>query len=166
MGCLGVLFSLDEETIAKMRSFSSDEERLDYLKTDIEDVYFEEHEQWKYELGKSWEAMHRSLTNGKMECKDETYPLNHVILGGEKLYRKSNYTITLKTPKQVADVFKYFDSVTKDSLREKYFKISKKEYIQLSEEDFEYVWEYFSESRAFWKLAHEENRHVIFTVDH
>lgn len=39
MSCLGVLFSLSEKEIAKLKSFKDDEDRLDYLETEIEETY-------------------------------------------------------------------------------------------------------------------------------
>lgn len=40
MSCLGVLFSLSKTEVQKLKSFSSDEDRLDYLKEDIDNTLF------------------------------------------------------------------------------------------------------------------------------
>lgn len=166
MSCLGVLFSLDKQTVDKLKSFSSDEDRLDHLQMDIEEVYFSEHPQWTCELDKAWDAIHRTLTNGKLEWGGGTYPLNHIILGGEILYSEPDYIMTLKTPAQVADIAKNFDTVTKDSFKQKYFSIDKNEYgFDTTEEDFDYTWTWFSESKDFWQKAADEKRYVLFTAD-
>lgn len=39
MSCLGVLFSLDKETVQKIKSFSSDADRLEYLQDEVEEKY-------------------------------------------------------------------------------------------------------------------------------
>lgn len=166
MSCLGVLFSLDKKTVDKLNSFTSDEDRLDHLQMDVEEVYFNQYPQWTCELDKAWDAIHRALTNGKLEWDGGTYPLNHVILGGEILYSEPDYIMTLKTPEQVADITKNFDRVTKDSLRQQYFSIDKKEYgFDTTEEDFDYTWTWFSDSKDFWQKAADEKRYVLFTAD-
>ena len=35
----------------------------------------------------------------------------------------------------------------------------------LTDEDFEYTWNWFNGTREFWKLAAQENRYVLFTAD-
>lgn len=74
--------------------------------------------------------------------------------------------MTLKTPEQVQDIFNCFDSVTESIFRNCYFKIDKDLYgAETSEEDFDYTWTCFYQSRDFWKLAAEEKRYVLFTAD-
>jgi len=166
MSCLGVLFSLDKEAVGKLKSFESDEERLDYLQMEIEEEYFNKYPDKLCELDKAWDAIHRTLTDGKLEWTNGDYPLNHVILGGEILYFQQDYIMTLKTPDQVKDIFKNFDLVTKDIFRNRYFEIDKNLYgVDTTDEDFDYTWTWFSQSRNFWKQASEENRYVLFTAD-
>jgi hypothetical protein len=166
MSCLGVLFSLDKVTVDKLKAFESDEERLDYLQMEIEEEYFNKYPDKLCELDKAWDAIHRTLTNGKLEWTNGEYPLNHIILGGEIMYFQQDYIMTLKTPEQVKDIFKKFDLVTKELFKERYFKIDKDLYgFETTEDDFEYTWTWFSQSREFWKQATNDNRYVLFTAD-
>lgn len=166
MSCLGVLFSLDNQTVDKLKSFESDEDRLNYLQMEIEEVYFDKFPDKICELDKAWDAIHRTLTDGKLEWSNGGYPLNHVILGGEILYFGQDYIMSLKTPDQVKDIFKGLAQVTKETFRNNYFKIDKDSYgFDTTEEDFDYTWEWFSQSVAFWKLASGEERYVLFTAD-
>lgn len=71
---LGVLFSLDESEVEKLKSFETDEERLVYLQEEIEENYFEDYPQRVAELDKAWDALHRSLTDGKLEYTNGTFP--------------------------------------------------------------------------------------------
>ena len=80
MSCLGVLFSLDKKTVDRLKSFSDDEERLDFLQGDIEEIYFDQNPEWVCELDKAWDAIHRTLTDGKLEWTNGTYPLNTAVL--------------------------------------------------------------------------------------
>ncbi len=166
MGCLGVLFSLDSPTVEKLKSFRTDEDRLDFLQMDIEEIYMEEHPLWTCELDKAWDAIHRTLTNGKLEWEGGKYPLNHFILGGESLYSEPDYIMSLKTPEEVTEIAQSFATATKEGFRQKYFAIDPKAYGLIpNEEDFDYTWNWFAESEEFWKTAAKEKRFVLFTAD-
>jgi len=53
MSCLGVLFSLDEKEVEKLKSYDADSERLEYLQHGIEEIYFEKFPDRIAELDKS-----------------------------------------------------------------------------------------------------------------
>lgn len=168
MACLGVLFSLDEKTVLKLKSFKSDEDRLAYLQEDIEEIIMENEPEQFAELDKSWEALHRSLTDGKFEWDNGTFPLNHVIMGGEQIYNNDDYIMSLKTPDQVETISEAVGKISKEDLRSGYNKIPTDDegYAEfLSEKDFEYTWTWFENSVAFWKKASSKKRFVLFTVD-
>lgn len=166
MACLGVLFSLDEAESLKLKAFSSDENRLEYLQEELETIYFDEYPERVAELDKSWDALHRSLTNGQLLYDNGTYPLNHVILGGEILYTSGDYIMTLKTPAQVKEIAEKLAGLDKAMLRKGYDQIDAASYGDpLTDDDFEYTWDWFVESIPFWKRAASENRFVLFTVD-
>jgi len=164
MSVLAVLFSLDNETISLLKSFEEDADRLAYLQEEIEESYFSCHPTRLAELDKSWDALHRSLTNGLLTWTNGSYPLNHVILGGERIYQKTDYIMVLKTPQQVKDIYSVIQSISKAELQNGYNKITE-DYGVLDDDDFEYTWEWFSKSFEFWRLAAIEDRYVLFTVD-
>jgi hypothetical protein len=166
MSCLGVLFSLDGDTVRKIKSFQSDTDRLEYLQEEVEETYFEQFPDRVAELDKSWDALHRSLTDGKLEYSNGSFPVNHIILGGEILYEQGNYIITLKTPEQVKEIAEAVEKLNEVTLRNGYFKIDSTDYgFPLTDEDFEYTWAWFEDSKEFWKLASKESRFVLFTAD-
>ncbi|UKB82716.1 YfbM family protein [Chryseobacterium sp. MEBOG06] len=168
MGCLGVLFSLDEKIALKLKSFKSDEDRLEFLQEDIEEEFMENEPERFAEVDQSWDGLHRSLTDGKLEWDNGTFPLNHVILGGQKIYHKNDYIMSLKTPEQVVEIAKAIEKVSIKDLKEGYGQIKSddKEYAEfLSEDDFEYTWTWFKNSVEFWKNAASEGRFVLFTAD-
>lgn len=166
MACLGVLFSLEKTEIDKLKSFASDEERLDYLQEEIEELYFSEYPERVAELDKSWDAIHRSLTDGKLEYNNGDFPLSHVVLGGEILYTSGDYIMTLKHPDQVKEIAKAIDQTDETGLKNGYNKIDPENYgFPLTKEDFEYTGNWFQNSREFWTLAAKENRFVLFTAD-
>lgn len=166
MACLGVLFSLDEKTVFKLKSFKSDEDRLEYLQEDIEETTMNNEPERFAEFDKSWDALHRSLTDGKFEWTNGTFPLNHVILGGQQIYHKNDYIMSLKTPEQVEKIAVAIEKISKEDLRKGYNNIDNKDYgFDLTDEDFEYTWTWFQDSLEFWKKAASEKRYVLFTVD-
>ena len=166
MSCLGVLFSLEEKEVNKLKSFKSDDDRLDYLQQEIEAIYFEDFPERVAELDKSWDAIHRSLTDGKLGYTNGSFPLNHVILGGEIIYFGKDYIMTLKTPGQVKQISLEIDKISEEILKTGYYSIDEQDYgFPLSEDDFEYTWTWLDGSKEFWKLAAAENRFVLFTAD-
>ena len=166
MSCLGVLFSLDAIEVEKLKSFDTDEARLDYLQEEIETLYFKEFPERIAELDKSWDALHRCLTDGKLLYTNGVYPLSHVILGGEILYYSGDYIMTLKTPLQVKDIAMAIERLTEADFQAGYNLIDTDDYgFALTEDDFGYTWAWFEGSKDFWQLAKSEGRFVLFTVD-
>lgn len=166
MPCLGVLFSLDETEVEKLKSFQSDEDRLDYLQTEIEEPYFEKFPERLAELDKSWDALHRSLSDGKLSYTNGVFPLSHVILGGEVLYFKGDYIMSLKNPQQVKEITQRINQIDESFLRAGYNQIPEADYgFPLSDDDFEYTWSWFNESKEFWIQAAKDHRFVLFTAD-
>jgi len=165
MSCLGVHFSLDEPTAAMLKAIEDEQERLQFIQERIVEDYFQNHHEWLAETGKSWDWIHRVLTDGELDWNNGTYPLNHVVMGGESLYSESDYIISLKTPKQVADAAAELRKIILAGFREKFFQLDKFEIANSYEEDFEYTWQWFQLLRDFWLRAATEGRFVLFTAD-
>ena len=166
MSCLGVHFSLNEQAVKKLRSHKSEAARLNYVKETLEKEYFDEHPEWVGETDKAWDAIHRTLTDGDLAWQNGQYPLNHVILGGELLYAKSDYIMSLKSPSQVYDVSQALKDITEAWFRERYFKIKPEKYgCPVDEQDFGYTWSNFESLREFLNRAANEGRYVLFTAD-
>lgn len=140
--------------------------RLDLLREEIEEQYLSDDKKYAAESDKAGDAMHRTLTDGRLGWDGGNYPLNHTVLAGELLYTASDYIMSLKNPKQVKDVASALASVSQDDFRKGYFKISPKEYgTPVTEEDFAYTWEWFQSVRDLYQRAAAEGRHVLFTAD-
>lgn len=166
MGCLGVHFSLSAEEIETLRAIEIESDRLRHLQEVIEEVYFEKHPQRFVQSDKAWDAMHRALADGELTWAGGKYPLNYVILGGERLNTLPDYIMVLKTPQQVRDVATALPAITAEEFRSRYFAIKASTYPQpLSEEDLGYSWANFEDVRTFWLRAAEEGRRVLFTAD-
>ena len=166
MSCLGVHFALTEKEVEQLRSFADEQERLSHLQEVIEDSYVSEESLFAAESDKSWDAMHRTLADGEMSWDGGDYPLNHAVLAGELLYTDSDYIMSLKTPQQVRDIAAALPAVTEAEFRRRYFAIDPESYgTPLSEEDFEYTWDWFQGVRDLYIRAAQEGRYVLFTAD-
>ncbi len=167
MSCLGVLFAVGEDIIDKMRSMPA-ESLPEYISEKLEELYFEEYPEMTCELDKSWDAMHRALTDGKLSFDSEG-TLALAILGGERLYfdeDHTDYIITAKSPAQVGELYKALTELTDEEFEKRYNAIPDGEYGEFkSAEDLEYTLEYLHDSLSFWRYAAEHGLWVLFTAD-
>lgn len=166
MSCLGVHFALSDVDVAALLAKPTDEERLIAITDDIEDRYFEEPRAYIAQSDKSWDAMHRALSNGFLTTDGGDYPLNHVVIGGSLIYGGDDYIMSLKTPSQVRDIASALTQLTEETFRKRYDSIDPEDYgFPLTDEDFQYTWGWFEDVRTLFQRAAAENRHVLFTAD-
>lgn len=166
MSCLGVHFALTEEQVAALKSGKNERERLAFMQEQLEPYFFDEAPEWKAESDKAWDAIHRTLTDGKLAYDNGTYPLDHVILAGEQLYASGDYIMSLKSPAQVKDMAVALDQVTQAAFRQRYYSIDENDYgLELSAEDFEYSWDWFCGIKDLLRRAAENDRYILFTAD-
>jgi Domain of unknown function (DUF1877) len=165
MGCLGVHFALNENEVFALKSQPSDAARLDYLQEEIEETYFGAHRDWLAESDKAWDAIHRTLTDGKIAWDNGEFPLSHVILGGDVIYELDDYIMSLKTPWEVKVIADALREVTEEAFRQQYYAIDQKDYgVAVREEDYEYTWLWFQRVRDLYYRAADAGRHVLFTA--
>ncbi len=179
MGCLAVLFALNEQELETFLNVERPQ-RAYYMHNELEENFWNDYPEYVCELDQAWDAMHRMLTDGSLNFENKFPPLCNVILGGEFVYglerdpsgevlipdEEDDAYIILKTPQQVAGLAEALPKRTKEECRQCYDKIDEEDYgFAPYEEDFEYVWTYLQESLEFWKKAAAEKRYVLFTVD-
>jgi Domain of unknown function (DUF1877) len=165
MGCLGVHFALSADEAARLKSFATDAERLEFLTEELEENYFGEHDDLLAQSDKAWDGIHRTLTDGRFAYDNGEYPLNHVIMGGEILYGNSDYIMVLKTPQHVVDIARAIQSITEEDFKSRYRKIDQRECDwPLSKDDCNYSWDWFQGVRDLFQRAAKENRFVLFTA--
>ncbi len=166
MSCLGVHFALTEQEVAHLRSLDDEEARQSHVQEVIEEHYFTHQKEFVAESDKSWDAMHRTLADGRLTWDGGVYPLGHAVLAGELLYTDSDYIMSLKTPQQVHDIAAALSAITEAEFRRKYFAIDTGSYgSPLSEKDFGYTWHWFQNVRDLYARAAKAGRYVLFTAD-
>ncbi|MEE4190918.1 MAG: DUF1877 family protein [Halieaceae bacterium] len=166
MSCLGLHFALSAADVETLLSINDGTARLEYLQEELEERYFEESKEYLAESDKAWDAMHRVLADGSLTWEGGSYPLNHAVLAGKLIYTQPDYIMSLKEPAQVSDIAAALEGVAKSVFRERYDVIDPQDYgLPLSDEDFNYTWEWFQNVRELYRRAADEERHVLFTAD-
>ncbi len=166
MSCLGVLFALTADEVSKLKSFTNDQDRLNYLQEEIEPAYFSDHRDLMAETDKAWDAIHRALSDGDLSYTTGPEPLRLAVIGGEGLYFKDDYIMSLKTPEQVRALAPELEKITEEELKRRYDGIEPAKYgFPKSEEDRHYTWDWFQGVTTLYKNAAAHGRYVLFTVD-
>jgi hypothetical protein len=166
MSCLGVHFALTAEDAATLQAFEDEQERLSFLQDELEERYLAEPKTYAAESDKSWDAMHRALSDGKLSWDGGSFPLSHTVLGGKPLYSDDDYIMSLKTPEQVQAIASALERLTEAEFLQRYNRIDSKTYDgEMGDEDFKYTWEWFQGVRSLYARAAAEGRFVLFTAD-
>lgn len=162
---LGVHFALSAADCKKLRGLKDPDERQALIYEDLEEKYLAS-DKWSFQLDKAWDALHRSLTDGRLLYATGPFPLAYTILGGERLDVGESGSACLLTPEQVTAVATALADVTEPWLRKRYFAIDAEQYgVPVNDEDFEYTWSSFQGLPAFFARAAAAKRAVLFSVD-
>jgi hypothetical protein len=135
----------------------------DFLLAFVREIEEAWDEEWLQATDKSWDAIHRCLTDGKLEFGDS--PFHKCILGSDNLYEGNDYIISFLDPEEVKEVAEAIKDIDRDELGHRYSEIDAERYGELSDSDFEYTWSWFPHLRDFFQKAAAANRSVLFTVD-
>ncbi len=164
MACRGVLFAIADDDVRSLLALTDHAAVVDYVTETIEERWEEE---YLAETDKAWDAMHRCLTDGTFKLGGGQTPLSRCILGGRLLTTEDGYIVTFTAADEAPTVAAALQTVDRDYLRHAYDRIDADDYGRefISDEDFEYTWEYFQATRALWQRAAESGRAVIFAVD-
>lgn len=162
MGCRGVHFALTDEQAARlMETPGSDDESLMAFVEEIENAWDRE---WLQETDKAWDAIHRCLTDGKLEYGFTPY--HKCILGSDNLYEGDDYVISFLEPGEVKEVAAAIKDIDREELHRRYQAIDTDTcQDELSDDDFEYTWAWFRHLRDFFQKAASAGRAMLFTVD-
>jgi hypothetical protein len=163
MACRGVHFALTEDQVRSLLDAVDDEERMEVIEA-IEEEGWEEAD--GQETDKAWDAIHRCLADGTLEPDGGAYPLNRAVLGGKQLHEGEDYVIALVMPDEVREVASALAELDRNWLRERYETLASIDYDRsVSEDDFEYTWQWFEPLKGFYQRAASAGRAVVFTVD-
>lgn len=164
MACRAVHFAITDDDLTSLRESRSDNELVDFIQEVIEERW-EVDEGFVCQTDKAWGAIHRCLTDGKLEFENGTGPLRLVILGGEQLHFGDDYIVALVPHDQLRAVANELAKVTPEFFQDRYLSLPADYGSEKSSEDCQYCWDWFSDLPVFFDRAEKAGRHVIFTVD-
>jgi hypothetical protein len=160
---LGVHFALSTQDEARLLAAAGDDDAVIGVVEQIEEGSFAGPH---CDSDKAWDALHRCLTDGKLEYANGSYPLRAAVLGGRQLVEDAEYTVSYVSADQVRDVAEALSVIEEDWLRRRYDTLGDTDYAgPMDEDDFEYTWDALEDIREFFAVAAEAGRAVIFTVD-
>jgi hypothetical protein len=118
-------------------------------------------------VDKAWDVLHRCLTDGSLhDLGKGAAPLSWCILGGKSLHAGKEFIICYVTPEQVSQVAQALDELNPQSLLQRYRNLESTGYTGLiTNEDFEYAWDNFTNVRNLYTKAAAANRAVVFVAD-
>lgn len=162
MTCRGVHFALSDEDVRRLLAADGNEG----VRSIVEEIEERWDEAWLAESDKTWDAMHRALSNGTLYYDEGEYPLNRTVLGGKHLYDGDDYVISYVPPNEVKDVAAALAPLTEEAFRKRYDAIDPDDYDGAQgQEDFDSTWSWFQRVRDLYQKAAQAGRAVVFTVD-
>lgn len=116
------------------------------------------------DVKRTWDAIHRCLTEGTLDPEAGEFPLNHVILGGKKLHNGDDYIAVVVRPDMVTFIAEGLREVKEPDFRKAFFGLGEKGYDQaINEKEYSFIWHMVHEIRAFFEYCDEERFAVLFT---
>lgn len=162
MSCRGVLFAITNETAEALLAAPDDDELM-VLIEEIEEAW---EKPFVGETDKAWDAIHRALTDGRLDRNGGKAPLNRAILGGKHLHEADDYIVALVAASEVPAVAQALAAIDADGFRDRYNRIIPPDYApEYGDEDREYTVGWFCEVVALYERAAKAGRAVVFTVD-
>jgi hypothetical protein len=167
MACRGVHFALTQEQASRFLEIpDGDGESLMAFIEELEEGSDGEgwDADWVQETDKTWDAIHRCLTDGRLEYGATTY--HKCILGPVNLHADDDYIVNFLDGQEVKEVASALKDIDRKWLRRKYDAIDAESYQRKpSDRDFEYTWGWFQPLREFFQKAAAADRAILFTVD-
>ncbi|AWW41939.1 YfbM family protein [Streptomyces cadmiisoli] len=162
MACRAVLFALDAVDAERLLAAQDDDEVMKLVEN-IE-------ERWELdqlcELDKSWDALHRCLTDGGLAYDNGDFPQSHVILGGRLLHDGDDYIVSYVNPDQVREIAKALGPLDEQWLRDRFTTLTFEDYQGNGDaEDVAYTLASLPGLKDFYRTAAQDGRAAIFTVD-
>lgn len=162
MARLGMLYQITNEELAILKS-QPQEEMYEYLLDEIEETHFGTDK--AFEMDKSWYELHYCFGQG--EWSEENILPYNIVFAGEVLLDFEDDFISLKTPKEIADIVAYLKENNVEEIIKQNFSKIKDEDLRLpkGENTIQYLIDWSKGLLEFYELAMQRNLGVIFSVD-
>lgn len=115
-------------------------------------------------LKRTWDAIHRCLTEGELDPAGGDFPMNHVILGGKVIHNGDDYIAVVIRPDMLTFITEALHDLKEPEFRAKFFALGAKGYDQpLTDKEYALVWNALQEINGFFAYCEEERVAVLFT---
>ena len=160
MACRGIYYAVTPQQSLEIFSKSNTNDIISYL----DDIGENQEDQNFQYLDKSWDAIHRCLTDGTLYDNAGHYPLNRCVLGGVALYDKEDFIVRFVSAQEVKDISDAFGHIDRGWVYNQYtnLKFPNYQHGEKSEEDFEYTWNYLEQAISFYSRASSLNKAIVF----
>ncbi|MDI2127121.1 YfbM family protein [Yinghuangia seranimata] len=163
MACRAVIFALDTKDAERLLAAEDDGEVMALIEEIEEESWTGDH---YVALDKSWDALHRCLTDGDLAFGNGDYPLSHAILGGRLLHDEDDYIVSYVDPDQVREIAAALATLDEPWLRERFSTLTFDDYQGTGDEDdITYTLAFLPDLKDFYRTAAANGRAAIFTVD-
>src|SRR4029079_6217404 len=115
---IGMHFAIPYEQAMKLLQCKSDGELVTMVEEEIEEGSNEDN---SFQTDKAWDPIHRCLSNGTLDVRQGTRPLNLTIVGGNILNQDPDSFVVLLTHTEVTQVGEALAQVTEEWMKKKYF---------------------------------------------
>jgi hypothetical protein len=118
-------------------------------------------------VDKTWDPMHRCLTDGTIRGLGKgATPLALCVLGGRSLHGGDELIVCFTAPEQVPQVSQALDEIEIQWFVSRFTNLPSTGYSgPINNEEFQFLWEYFTSVRNLYSKAAEANRAVVFVAD-
>ena len=157
--CIGIYYALDPDTAQSMRTLP-EAERLTRINSLLASTTGAD----KLDVDESWDAMHRALTNGKLDFGPGKYATSFVVLGGERLFSGDEWIVMLISAAQAKAAATEIQPISRDAFHLRYGVIDGSYDRVPSEEDFEYTWTSFIEVKSAFARWAREGKWILFVA--
>ncbi|MER5884930.1 YfbM family protein [Streptomyces sp. NPDC001941] len=162
MAARAVLFALDTKDVDRLLACRGDDEVMEVVE-EVEERWEEDH---VCELDKSWDALHRCLTDGQLSFENGDFPLSHAILGGAPLLDGEDYIVSYVTADEVRAVAAALEPLDREWIGERFASLAFDDYQGPGDaDDVAYTQAFLPDLQTFYRTAAREGRAVVFTVD-
>lgn len=161
MAARAVLFALGAQDAGRILACRSGDKVMEWV-GEVEDRWDVDH---LFELDKSWDALHRCLTDGDLAFENGEYRLSHVILGGVPRYGGDDHIVCYVAADQVREVAAALEPLDDRWLSNRFATLTFGDHQGTGDaEDITYTQSFLPGLKNFCRTAAWNGRAAIFTV--
>lgn len=165
----GLFLAIDDFTLKQLRATKGDALRRDFIH-ELEEVI---DSQYVQETDKAWEFIFVALYTGKTTCGMEhpdLVSMSKIFRGAKNLHRGDSYILNWVAKAEFPELVVKFEQLHQSGLRELYDTCNQGWFhagvYKGTDEQFEYISNWYDRIVQFFARMRAENRHILFTSNY